>query len=97
MRYLNPLCGKSAQGSRLRVLGKGIGKKYGVMLLVAMLSLLAEVPLVEAFGFSVEPARVELSIPAGKRRGKSVTVNNAKSDQSLHIKIYVSDVVYLPD
>ena len=50
-----------------------------------------------AFSFSVEPARIELSVPAGKRRGKIVVVNNSRSDQPLHVKMYVQDVVYLPD
>ena len=49
------------------------------------------------FTFSVEPSRVELSIPAGKRRGKSLTVDNAKSSDPVHLKIYVQDVTYLPD
>ena len=50
-----------------------------------------------AFSFSVEPSRIELSIPAGKRRGKTVTVDNSKSDRPMHLKVYVQDVAYLPD
>ena len=52
---------------------------------------------VEAFNFSVEPSRIELSVPAGKQRGKTVRVNNKRLDQLTHIKVYVRDVVLLPD
>ena len=50
-----------------------------------------------AFSFSVEPSRIELEVPAGKQRGKTVRVDNSKSDQPLHIKIYAQDVIFLPD
>lgn len=64
---------------------------------LAMLSLLAAMPPAEAFSFSVEPSRIELQVPAGKRRGKSITVDNSKSSAPVHIKVYVQDVIYLPD
>ena len=50
-----------------------------------------------AFSFSVEPARIELEAPPGKQRGKTVRIDNSKSDQPLHIKIYAQDVIFLPD
>ena len=65
--------------------------------LILLLSLLALPHTVWAFSFSLEPARIELSVPVGKRRGKVVLVNNTRAEQSLHVKIYVQDVVYLPD
>ena len=49
-----------------------------------------------AFGFSVDPARVEMAIPAGKRRGKTLTVKNSQSD-AIHLRVYATDVVYLPN
>lgn len=58
--------------------------------------LLAAEPLF-AFSFSVEPARIELTIPAGKQRGKTVRVNNARADAPIHVKIYAQDVIFLPD
>lgn len=61
------------------------------------LSLTSALPSVWAFSFSVEPSRIELSVPAGKRRGKTVAVDNSKSDQPVHLKIYIQDVAYLPD
>jgi hypothetical protein len=49
-----------------------------------------------AFGFSVEPSRIELVVPAGKRRGQSVIVKNGRSEP-LHLTTYVRDIIYLPD
>ena len=49
-----------------------------------------------AFSFSVEPSRIELSVPAGKQRGKTVRVSS-RSDRPVHLKMYVQDVVFLPD
>ena len=49
------------------------------------------------FGFSVEPARAQVSVPAGKRRGQTLTVHNAKPDEAIHLTIYVRDVIHLPD
>lgn len=50
-----------------------------------------------AFGFSVEPARVQVSVAAGKRRGQTLTVRNAKPDAPVHLTVYVRDVIFLPD
>jgi len=50
-----------------------------------------------AFGFSVEPARVQVSVPAGKRRGQTLTVRNARPDAAVHLAIYVRDIIHLPD
>jgi len=49
-----------------------------------------------AFGFTVDPVRVEVSIPAGKRRGKTVSASNL-TDRPIHLKLYVRDVITLPD
>ena len=65
--------------------------------LVLGLSLTSALPSAWTFSFSVEPSRIELSIPAGKRRGKTVTIDNSKSDRPTHLKIYVQDISYLPD
>jgi len=60
---------------------------------------LAALPATEAlaFGFNVEPARVEVSVPAGARRGQTLRVRNRKSEAPIHLKVYVSDVIYLAD
>ena len=64
----------------------------------AVLAVLSARPAeVTAFDFSIEPARVELAVPAGKRRGKTVVINNSKSDHATHLTVYVRDVLYLPD
>jgi len=49
-----------------------------------------------AFGFNVDPARIEVSIPAGKRRGKTISVSNY-SDHPMHLAIYLADVATAPD
>jgi len=51
----------------------------------------------EACAFSVEPARIELTIRAGRQKGKMVTIDNSKSDEPVHLKIYVQDIMYMPD
>jgi len=53
--------------------------------------------IAEAYAFSIEPGRIELAIPAGRQRGKTVTIDNRDSDESLHLKIYATDVIFLPD
>lgn len=65
--------------------------------LVAILWLAASTQDVLAFGFSVEPARIELEVPAGERRGKTLIVNNRKASEPIHLTVYVTDVIYLPD
>lgn len=51
----------------------------------------------DLYAFSVEPARIELPIPQGRQKGKMVNIDNSKSDEPLHLKIYVQDVIFLPD
>ena len=65
-------------------------------LLGAFALVFADCAEVWAFGFSVDPARVEITIPAGKRRGKTLTVKNGRSEP-IHLRIYATDVLYLPD
>ena len=49
------------------------------------------------FAFSIEPSRSELSVPAGGRRGKTIIVDNTRSDTNLHLKAYIQDILFLPD
>ena len=51
----------------------------------------------EGFAFSIEPSRIEISVPAGGRRGKTILVDNSGSDIALHLKVYTQDINYLPD
>ena len=67
------------------------------MCVVAVLAWVGGASEAGAFSFSLEPARVELSVPTGKRRGKAVLINNSRSDTPIHLKVYVQDVIYLPD
>lgn len=48
------------------------------------------------FGFSVEPARIQLKVPPGKRRGSTLTVRNAR-EEPIHLTAYVRDITPLPD
>ena len=70
--------------------------RRGGIFLMALLAF-ASAAGAEGFSFSIEPARVELTAPAGKRRGKVVVVNNSHSDKPLHLRTYMRDVVYTPD
>ena len=65
--------------------------------LAGVVVVLAAAPAAWAFGFSVDPARVQVSVAAGKRRGQMLTVRNEKPDASMHLTVYVQDVVFLPD
>ena len=62
----------------------------------ACLGLLAVSEAAWAFGFRVDPSRVEVSLDRGTRRGKTLTVHNDR-EESLHIKTYLADVLFLPD
>ncbi|MBI3322034.1 MAG: hypothetical protein HYZ91_07200 [Candidatus Omnitrophica bacterium] len=68
-----------------------------VVVLVALIGCVGVVQEAGAFSFSVEPSRVELAIPAGKSRGKTIRVNNSRTDKPLHLKLYIQDVMFLPD
>jgi len=68
--------------------------KYFCALLVLILPLLF---IQEVKAFSIEPSRIELDISAGKQKGKTVIIDNSKSDEPLHIKVYAQDIMYLPD
>ena len=65
--------------------------------LAGIVMVLAATSAAWAFGFVVEPARVSVSVAAGKRRGQTLTVRNAKPDAAVHLTVYVRDVVFLPD
>ena len=71
--------------------------RWGASLLFVALACGSGPTVAEAFSFSIEPSRIELSIPAGKQRGKTVRIDNRKSEEPLHITVYAQDVVFLPD
>jgi hypothetical protein len=66
------------------------------LLASSLLICLLASPNVWGFGFSVEPSRIEVVVPAGKRRGQTLIVKNDRSEP-MHLTTYVRDVVYLPD
>lgn len=65
-------------------------------LAVLLAGWLLAAPFAGAFSFGVEPSRIQLAVPAGKQRGRTVRVHN-KSDQPIHLRTYVTDVAFLPD
>lgn len=92
-----PGAGKRAVSRRRQAAACWGGLRSAACGLAAVGIVLAAVPSVWAFGFSVEPAKVHVSVPAGKRRGQTLSVRNAKPDASVHLTIYVRDVIFLPD
>jgi hypothetical protein len=68
----------------------------GALLILAG-ALLLRPDAAAAFSFSVEPSRIELTVPEGRQRGKTVRIRNVRSDRSIHLKAYVQDIVFLPD
>ncbi len=65
--------------------------------LAGVVMMFAATPASWAFGFSVDPAKMQVSVPAGKRRGQTLRVSNAKPDASVHLTVYIRDVIFLPD
>ncbi len=50
-----------------------------------------------AFQFNVDTPRVELTINRGEKKNSYITVSNTHPEEAIHIKVYVQDLVYLPD
>jgi len=50
-----------------------------------------------ALKMNIDPPRVELSIAPGEEAGGYVAVLNYDENEAIHVKVYVNDVVYLPD
>ncbi len=89
-RVVSPRCASVRRLAHARLVGMALAGALSV--LVAGADAFAE-----GFSFSVEPTRVELSVAPGKRRGKTVMVDNSRSDQPVHLTAYVRDIVYMPD
>lgn len=64
---------------------------------VVAVVLLAQPAAAWAFGFQIEPARIELSVPAGKRRGQTLSVTNQKPEGDIHLASYARDLRSAPD
>lgn len=65
----------------------------GILIYVIMILFINQ----EVYAFSIEPARLEFSISTGRQKGRTVTIDNSKSDEPLHLKIYAQDIIFLPD
>ena len=90
-----------AEGRRLKATPypvAGLRPPASGLAMLGVLCLLIGVPKIAwAFGFGVDPARVSISAAAGKRRGQTLTVKNAKLDAPVHLTVYIRDVSFLPD
>ncbi|MBN1354372.1 MAG: hypothetical protein JW994_06865 [Candidatus Omnitrophica bacterium] len=50
-----------------------------------------------AFKINIDPPRVEVNIAAGTEEGGTISVFNYAEYETMHVKVYVNDLVYLPD
>ena len=50
-----------------------------------------------AFQFNVDPPKLSLSIKPGDKKSGYITITNTNPKDSIHIKAYVLDLIYLPD
>jgi hypothetical protein len=71
--------------------------KKGFLALLAGLAVLCLAVPDAAYAFGVEPSRIELSISPGKQKGATVSINNVRSPEAIHIRIYAQDIMFLPD
>lgn len=51
----------------------------------------------EAIKLNIDPPRIEFSVKAGKTANGLVTISNEETDLPLHMKVYLQDLIYLPD
>jgi P pilus assembly chaperone PapD len=71
--------------------------KNTVFLIAVSISLFLPDYSAHAFKMNVDPPRVELSLKPGKEAGGSITVVNHDEFNPIHVKVYINDLVYLPD
>ncbi|NQS99919.1 MAG: hypothetical protein HQ595_02450 [Candidatus Omnitrophica bacterium] len=50
-----------------------------------------------AVKMNVDPPRVEITMEPGQEQGGYITISNHDADRPIHVRAYVSDLVYLPD
>lgn len=50
-----------------------------------------------AFRMNIDPPRIELDISPGDEEGGYIKVQNYDEEEAIHVKVYVNDLVYLPD
>ncbi len=71
-------------------------KIFVVSILVLSVLLLAGSPAY-ALKINITPPRVELSIAPGEEKMGHITITNFDKTGSMRVKVYVQDLVYLPD
>ncbi len=50
-----------------------------------------------AFRMNIDPPRLEISVESGQEKGGYITVTNYDEENTIHVKVYINDLVYLPD
>ncbi len=50
-----------------------------------------------AFRMNVDPPRVEMFVEPGQEKSGYITVTNYDEENAIHVKVYINDLVYLPD
>ncbi len=69
-----------------------------IALTVFIISIAAYTPYSYAVNLNIDPPRVELSIkPGEEKHGYIVITNSDPSGDAAHVRVYVQDLVYLPD
>jgi hypothetical protein len=68
-----------------------------ILILFSVLSPLFFISPARAFQFNVDPPKVILSIKPGDKKSGYVTITNTSPKDSVHLKAYPLDVIYLPD
>ncbi len=51
----------------------------------------------QALTFTINPSRIELTVPAGSSKSLTVYADNTKSDTPLHVRVFLEDIAHLPD
>jgi len=77
--------------------GGYIVKRYGIILFITVMMLCAISQSSYAMKMNIDPARVEVLIKPGEEKTGVVTVLNYDETQSVRVKAYLQDLVYLPD
>jgi len=68
-----------------------------IFVFLFLLSVFSLIPDAGAFQFNVDPPKLSLSIKPGQKKSGYVRITNTSSKDTIHIKAYPLDLIYLPD
>jgi len=72
-------------------------KTLGILLSIITVSVLAVCPSAYALKMNIDPPRVELTVKGGEETSGFINVMNYDEEGTIHVKVYVQDVMLLPD